>query len=53
MATELQSIADNNTWGIAELPRGQKAIGLKWVYKVKRDPDGNIIKHKHYKRNTL
>ena len=28
------------------LPKGHKAIGLKWVYKVKRDPEGNVVKHK-------
>jgi hypothetical protein len=28
------------------LPSGCKAIGLKWVFKVKRDPAGKIVKHK-------
>jgi hypothetical protein len=28
------------------LPKDHKAIGLKWVFKVKRDPAGNIVKHK-------
>jgi hypothetical protein len=28
------------------LPAGHRAIGLKWVFKVKRDPAGNIVKHK-------
>jgi hypothetical protein len=28
------------------LPKNQKAIGLKWVFKVKKDPEGNIVKHK-------
>jgi hypothetical protein len=46
MKTELQSIQSNNTWCYAVLPKGQKAIGLKWAYKVKRDPKGNIVKYK-------
>lgn len=25
---------------------GHKAIGLKWVFKLKKDINGNIIKHK-------
>lgn len=29
-----------------ELPSGLKAIGLKWVYKLKRDTNGQIIKYK-------
>jgi len=28
------------------LPKDHKAIGLKWVFKVERDPAGNIVKHK-------
>ena len=28
------------------MPKGQKAIGLKWVFKLKKDPDGKIVKHK-------
>ena len=46
MNNELKSIQENNTWYYTDLPKGHKAIGLKWVYKVKRDPEGNILKHK-------
>ena len=46
MDSEMQSINDNNTWELVSLPAGHKAIGLKWVYRVKRDPAGNIVKHK-------
>jgi len=28
------------------LPPKHKAIGLKWVFKIKKDPDGNIVKYK-------
>jgi hypothetical protein len=34
---KLESIKENNTWMLSELPRNQQAIGLKWVFKVKRD----------------
>jgi hypothetical protein len=46
MKSELQSIQNNNTWYYTTLPKGQRVIGLKWVFKVKRDPEGNIVKHK-------
>lgn len=36
----------NKTWTLVNLPKGRKAIGLKWVYKVKREPDGRIAKYK-------
>ena len=28
------------------MPKGHKAIGMKWVFKLKKDPNGNVIKHK-------
>jgi hypothetical protein len=40
--TEINSIQSNKTWVLSVLPAGHKAIGLKWVFKVKKDPDGNI-----------
>jgi len=46
METELLSIRENETWSYADLPKGHRAIGLKWVCKVKRDPGGNIVKYK-------
>lgn len=46
MRSELQSIQSNNACCYTTLLKVHKAIGLKWVYKVKRDPEGNIVKHK-------
>nr|GEX45323.1 zinc finger, CCHC-type [Tanacetum cinerariifolium] len=43
---ELDSINKKNTWTLTTLPINQKAIGLKWVYKAKRDAKGKIIKYK-------
>jgi hypothetical protein len=46
MDEEMASITENKTWELASLPRGCKAIGLKWVFKVKCDTTGDIVKHK-------
>lgn len=46
METEVEAIERNNTWKLVELPSGQKAVGLKWVYKIKRDVNGDITKYK-------
>jgi 6-phosphofructokinase len=46
MDDKMPSIHDNNTWVHSNLLVGHSAIRLKWVYKVKRDPDDNIVKHK-------
>jgi succinylglutamate desuccinylase len=43
---ELRSIIDNDTWDLVELPQGHLAIGLKWVFKVKRDKTGKVVLYK-------
>lgn len=35
-----------NIWELAELPKGQKSIGVKWVYKTKLKQNGEVDKHK-------
>jgi hypothetical protein len=46
MQAEMKAIEENKTWEVCNLPVKHKAIGLKWVFKVKKDPDGNVVKHK-------
>lgn len=46
MNEELTSIIENNTWEIVTLTSVHNPIILKWVYKVKKDSQGEIIKHK-------
>jgi hypothetical protein len=46
MDSEIQSINKNKTWNLVELPAGHKPIGLKWVYKLKKNADGEVVKHK-------
>jgi len=41
MGSEIQSINKNKTWELVKLPAGQKPIGLKWVYKLKKYRRGN------------
>ncbi|GKD22590.1 retrovirus-related pol polyprotein from transposon TNT 1-94, partial [Tanacetum coccineum] len=37
MEEEIKSIEKNDTWELTTLPKGQKAIGVKWVYKAKKN----------------
>ncbi|WVZ94772.1 hypothetical protein U9M48_040631 [Paspalum notatum var. saurae] len=46
MLEEMASIEENKTWSLVDLPRGHRAIGMKWVFKLKRDEHGEIVKHK-------
>lgn len=34
---EMQSLLKNQTWDLVPLPKGNCAIGCKWIYKVKDD----------------
>lgn len=46
MEKEMSSIEKNKTWELTTLPKGHKAIDLKWIFKVKRDQNGEVRKHK-------
>jgi hypothetical protein len=46
MKAEMDADEKNRTWELADLPRDHRAITLKWVFKLKRDEVGAIIKHK-------
>jgi hypothetical protein len=46
MQEEIDSVKRNQTWELADLPQGHHAITLKWVYKLKRNEVGDIVKHK-------
>jgi hypothetical protein len=37
---EIKSIEENHTWRLIALPPEHRPIGLKWVYKVKKNTEG-------------
>nr|KAJ0200602.1 hypothetical protein LSAT_V11C600333090 [Lactuca sativa] len=43
---EIDSIMHNNTWVLTDLPPGCKALGCKWILKIKIKVDGTIDKYK-------
>jgi hypothetical protein len=36
----------NTTWELVALPKDEKTIGCKWVYKVKHNADGSVSRYK-------
>ena len=46
MKAEIEALERNGTWKIEDLPPGKKAIGCKWVYKIKYKSDGTIERFK-------
>ena len=43
---EYNSLIENKTWKLVELPPGRKAVGCKWVFKLKHDVDGRVERFK-------
>ncbi|KAL6323292.1 hypothetical protein AAG906_029299 [Vitis piasezkii] len=41
-----EAIKDLKCWELVELPKGQKSIGVKWVYKTKLNKDGGVDTYK-------
>ena len=46
MKDELKSMDHNEVWDVIELPEGCKRVGCKWVFKTKRDSNGNVERYK-------
>ena len=42
MDDEIAAIEKNNTWELTDIPKGQRSIGLKWIYKTKLNESGEV-----------
>ncbi|CAA7037673.1 unnamed protein product [Microthlaspi erraticum] len=46
MKVEIEALDENHTWDLVKLPAGKRAIGCKWVYKIKYRAYGSIKRYK-------
>jgi hypothetical protein len=46
MKEELESLRHHGTYKLTDLPSGRRAVGSKWVFKIKRDSEGKPIRYK-------
>ena len=46
ITNKIQSIRENQTWTLTDLPQGCKPIGCKWIFKKILRLDGTIEKYK-------
>ena len=44
--SEIESILQNHTWELVDLPPGCKPLGYKWIFKKKLKASGSIDKYK-------
>jgi len=42
MNEEIKAIKNNSTWELTILPKGKEAIGVKCVYKAKKNVKGEL-----------
>lgn len=43
---EMDSLKQNRTWSAAKLPESRRPIDCKWIFKIKRNENGNIDRYK-------
>ena len=46
MDNGFQSLLKNDTWSLCSLPPDKNVVPCKWVFKLKRRPDGNVERPK-------
>ena len=46
ISDEVESILQNHTWELVDLPLGSKPLGYKWIFKKKMKADASIDKYK-------
>ncbi|XP_074288906.1 uncharacterized protein LOC141614050 [Silene latifolia] len=46
MKSEVDALERNKTWTLVDLPPNKKAIGSKWVYRIKYNANGTIERYK-------
>ncbi|XP_057720117.1 uncharacterized mitochondrial protein AtMg00820-like [Arachis stenosperma] len=46
MEEEYSALIKNGTWHLVDLPQHSEPIGCKWVFRIKKHPDGTIYKYK-------
>ncbi|KAH9687461.1 retrovirus-related pol polyprotein from transposon RE1 [Citrus sinensis] len=46
MHEELHALAKNGTWDLVPRESHHNVVGYKWVFRIKRNPDGSIARYK-------
>ncbi|KAL6335828.1 hypothetical protein AAG906_040544 [Vitis piasezkii] len=41
-----KALMKNKTWSLVSLPSNKTSVGCRWVFKLKRNPDGSVSRYK-------
>ncbi|KAM1609734.1 hypothetical protein FF1_021794 [Malus domestica] len=46
MKEEIEALHSQGTWSFVPLPSQKNLVGCKWVFKIKKNVDGSVARHK-------
>jgi hypothetical protein len=46
MQEEINALHAQGTWDLVPLPHAKNLVGCKWIYRIKKNADGSIARHK-------
>ncbi|KAM5572540.1 hypothetical protein ABKV19_012545 [Rosa sericea] len=46
MLEEIEALNKQGTWSLVPCPKNRNIVGSKWIYKVKKNPDGSVSRYK-------
>ena len=46
MHEEMGSLQKNGTYQLVELPKGKRPLKFMWVFKLKKDGNGKLVRYK-------
>nr|XP_027095984.1 uncharacterized protein LOC113715880 [Coffea arabica] len=53
MEEEMMALDNNGTWDLVQLSTGKKPISCKWVFAIKVNPDGSVVRLKLDVKNAF
>lgn len=46
MNLDLSSMKSSNAWTLTDLPPGERNLDYRWIFEIKRNPDGTVKKYR-------
>ena len=53
MQEDMDSLMENKTWTLEDLPKGNNIVSCKWIFKTKINPDGSLGYTSHFGPSSI